>query len=138
MIQTRKLSVLPEGEFYAVNITEQVREVVKESGIGEGVAIIFYQHTTGSVIIIEHETGILVDLENMLETILPRGGEYTHHMRGYDTNGAAHIRSALLGVSVHVPVVAGDLQLGTYQEILALDMDPARKERTILVQVMGG
>ena len=137
MILTRKLSVLSEGGFYSANITDRVRDVVKESGIREGMALVFYQHTTGCVIIMEHEAGILVDLENMLEAILPRTEDYKHHIRGYDTNGAAHIRSAVLGVSVDIPVVAGDLQLGTYQEILVLDMDSARKERTILIQVMG-
>jgi secondary thiamine-phosphate synthase enzyme len=129
--------VLSEGHFYSAVITEQVRDIVREAGIREGVAFVFYQHTTGSVLIVEHETGILVDLEDVLEKILPAAGEYTHHRRGYDENGAAHIRTALLGVSVHVPVIEGNLGLGAFQELLVLDMDPARRERTVIVQVMG-
>lgn len=137
MIFTRKLSVLSTGEFYSTIITDLVREIVKESGVQEGVALVFYQHTTGSVVIAEHETGILVDLEDMLEKILPIAGDYAHHRRGHDLNGASHIRSALLGVSVHVPVIEGDLRLGTYQELILLDMDHGQKERTVVIQVIG-
>ncbi len=137
MVLTRTLPLLSEGSFYTTIITEQVRDIVKESGIREGVAFVFYQHTTGSVMIVEHETGILVDLEDLLEKILPAAGDYAHHRRGFDANGAAHVRTALLGVSVHVPVIEGDLGLGTFQELLVLDMDPARRERTVIVQVMG-
>ncbi len=137
MVLTRRLSLLSEGSFYPVIITEQVREVVRESGIREGAALVYYQHTTGSVMIIELEAGILADLQDTLERLVPFDAAYKHHVRGYDTNGAAHIRSALLGVSVHVPVLEGDLLLGTHQELLILDVDPARKERVIIVQVIG-
>ncbi len=137
MVFTRKLSVFSAGEFYSAIITDLVQEIVKESGVQEGVALVFYQHTTGSVVIAEHETGILVDLEDMLEKILPVASDYAHHRRGHDLNGSAHIRSALLGVSVHVPIIGGDLNLGTYQELILLDMDRGQKERTVVVQVIG-
>lgn len=137
MVFTERLAIPSEGDFYVVNITEQVREVVQRSGIRAGSALIFYQHTTGAVMIVEHELGILVDLEDVLEKLAPVAGEWKHHLRGYDTNGAAHLRSALLGVSLTVPIVDGDLPLGTYQEIVVVDMDPGRKTRTAIVQVMG-
>lgn len=137
MVYTRRLSVLSTGEFYSTVITDLVREIVKESGVQEGAALVFYQHTTGSVIIAEHEAGILVDLQDLLEKVLPTASDYAHHRRGYDTNGAAHVRSALLGVSAYVPVIGGDLQLGTYQELIVLDMDCDPKERTLIVQVIG-
>jgi secondary thiamine-phosphate synthase enzyme len=137
MVLTRVLSVLSEGNFYSEVITERVRDVVKQSGIREGVAFVFYKHTTGGVIIIEHETGVLVDIQDLLERILPSAGDYAHHKRGYDVNGAAHVGVALLGVSVHVPVLEGDLQLGDFQEIVVLDMDTTRRERSVIVQVIG-
>lgn len=137
MVFTRNLPVLSEGGFYSAVITEQVRGVVRDSGIQQGVAFVFYRHTSGSVVIIEHETGILVDLQDVLEKLLPMDGEYTHHRRGYDVNGAAHLRTALLGVSVHVPVIDGDLGLGEFQEIVVLDMDPPRRERKVIVQIIG-
>src|SRR5690606_26797036 len=109
----------------------------QEAGIREGSALVFYQHTTGALMIVEHEAGILVDLKDVLETIASVGADYKHHLRGYDSNGAAHVRTALLHVSVTIPVMDGDLMFGAYQELLMLDMDPGRKERTVVVQVVG-
>ncbi len=137
MVLTRRLSVLSEGGYYPVIITEQVREVIRESGIQEGAALVYYQHTTGSVMVVELEAGILADLQDALERLASGDAEYKHHVRGHDFNGAAHVRSAFLGVSVHVPVLQGELLLGTFQEILMLDLDPARKERVIIIQAIG-
>jgi secondary thiamine-phosphate synthase enzyme len=138
MVLTEKLTLISEGGFYAINITERVRSVVKSSGIREGSVLVFYRHTTGAVIIVEHEAGILVDLEDVLERIVPIAYDYKHHLRGFDTNGAAHIRTALLSVSATVPVVDGDLLIGKYQEILVVDMEPTKgSPRTVIVQVMG-
>jgi secondary thiamine-phosphate synthase enzyme len=137
MTLTRQIPVLSKGDFYAVNITDQVREIVQTADIQEGSALVYYCHTTGTVLLIEHEAGILVDIADVLENIAPYVANYKHHQRGYDTNGAAHVRAALLGVSVTIPVVEGDLLLGTYQEVIMIDMDPGHKERTVVVQVTG-
>jgi secondary thiamine-phosphate synthase enzyme len=137
MILTRQLPVLSKGGFYAINITERVRKVVRDSGVQEGSVLVYYRHTTGTVLLIEHEAGILVDVADVLEKIVPYVADYKHHLRGYDTNGAAHVRAALLGASVIIPVVEGDLLLGTYQEVIMIDMDPGHKERTVIVQVVG-
>lgn len=137
MVFTEKLTFLSEGSFYALNITEQVRAVVKASGITEGSVLVFYRHTTGAILIIEHEVGLLVDLEDVLEGIIPVAYDYKHHLRGYDSNGAAHVRTALLNVSITLPVVDSDLLIGSYQEIIMLDMEPEGRPRTVVVQVMG-
>ena len=137
MVHTETLSLISEGDFQAINITDKVAGVVVASGVNEGMALVFYRHTTGSVLIVEHEAGILVDLEDVLERVVPAAADYRHHQRGYDSNGAAHVRTALLNPSVTVPVKGGRLLLGTYQEILALDMDPGEKARTVIVQVLG-
>lgn len=137
MIHRQELSLVSEGDFHAFNVTDQVRDVVAQSGIRDGSALIFYRHTTGAVLIVEHEAGILVDLEDVLEKVVPVAADYKHHLRGYDSNGAAHVRTALLNVSTTVPVVDGDLLLGSYQEILVVDMDSGQKARKVLVQVMG-
>jgi len=138
-ILTETLDLPSEGDFYAMNVTEHVREIVTRSAIREGHALVYYQHTSGAVLIIEHEAGILVDLQDVLDTITPPDRDYTHHRRGYDFNGASHLRTALLGVSVTVPVVDGDLLMGTFQEIIVIDFDAADETRTrhITIQVMG-
>ena len=94
MIYTQTIHFDSEGNWYSLNITEQVRKIVSYSGIKNGMVIIFFQHTTGGVIIIEHEAGFLVDLEDTMERLVPSNGDYTHHLREYDHNGAAHVRTA--------------------------------------------
>jgi secondary thiamine-phosphate synthase enzyme len=137
MIHTEILSIVSEGDFYSRNITPQIQAVVEASGIQEGQALVFYRHTTGALLMVEHEIGIVVDLEKILEELTPTDGDYTHHRRGYDKNGAAHLRTALMNVSVTVPILEGLLMLGTYQEILMLDMDSGVRSRQIVVQITG-
>lgn len=137
MVHTEKLTFNSDGDFYALNITDQVRDVLAASGITEGSVLVYYEHTTGAILIIEHEVGILVDLQDLLEGIIPLAYEYKHHLRGYDSNGAAHVRTAMLNVSVTIPVVDADLMIGSYQEIIMLDMDPQGRPRNVIVQVMG-
>jgi len=138
-IRTETHDLPSHGDFYAMNITERVRNTVTRSGIREGHALVYYQHTSGTVLIVEHEAGILVDLQDVLDAIIPPDRDYSHHRRGYDFNGASHLRTALLGVSVTVPVVDGDLLMGTYQEIIVIDFDTADDIRTrrITIQVSG-
>ncbi len=137
MILTEKLALLSQGGFHVHNVTDQVRAVVRRSGVREGAALVYYTHTTGGLIIVEHEAGMLLDLEDVLERIAPAAADYRHHLRAYDFNGAAHVRTALLGVSVTLPVLDGELLIGTFQEILVVDMEPQAKARTLVIQVQG-
>ena len=137
MVYTETYSFESEGNFYSLNITEQVRIIVQRSEIMQGIVLVFYQHTTGGVVIIEHEAGFLVDLEDSIKRLVPSDGDYAHHLREYDLNGAAHVQTVIIPPSITVPLVAGDLALGEYQDILVVDMQPALKMRTILIQVVG-
>lgn len=136
-VHTEHISLISEGGGHAQIVTEQVRAAVRASGVRAGAAHVFYQHTTGALLLVEYEAGILADLEDALDKIAPFAADYLHHRRGYDRNGAAHLRTALLSVSVTVPIVDGDLALGKWQEIVAADFDPGMKARSLLVQVMG-
>ncbi len=137
MIVTETLQIPSEGSFYALNITDRVRRVIKSSGIQEGHVLIYYQHTTGCIMVIEHEAGILVDIQDILNRVIPPAYDYKHHRRGHDTNGAAHVRAGLLSSSLTVPVSAGQMLLGTWQEILMIDFDEGIKTRKLVVQVQG-
>ncbi len=132
-----RLSLLSDGDGAIQLVTERVRAVVRASGVHSGVAHLLYQHTTGALLIVEYEAGILADWEDALERMAPIDQEYLHHRRGFDRNGAAHVRTALLHVSLSVPVLDGDLALGAWQEIVVADFDPGCKTRTLLVHVMG-
>ncbi|MCF7929456.1 MAG: secondary thiamine-phosphate synthase enzyme YjbQ [Spirochaetales bacterium] len=139
MIHTETLELTSKGNFESFNVTDRVREVIERSGITEGSALVFYRHTTGAVLIAEHEIGFLNDLREVFESIAPIGGEWKHHRRGYDANGGAHIRSVMISPSLSVPFTGGELLIGSYQEILVADFDPIGEERTrkLAVQVSG-
>ena len=137
MVFTRQFTFDSEGDFYPLNITESVRQALKESGVQEGSVLIYYRHTTGAILVIEHEVGILVDLQDVLDGLIPLARDYKHHLRGYDSNGAAHVRTAMLNVSVTIPVVGAELMIGSYQEIVMLDMDRHAHAREVVVQVTG-
>jgi secondary thiamine-phosphate synthase enzyme len=136
-VHTDEIVLFSEGQFSAFNVTDRVQEVVRESGVQEGMALVYYQHTTGAVLVIEHESGILADLEDVLERVVPEAFDYLHHRRGADTNGCAHLRAALLSVSATLPVWGGEIATGTYQEIIVVDMDEKSRPRRLTVQVMG-
>ena len=137
MVHTEQLTLESLGGFSVDNITERVRSVVRASRVREGMALVFYQHTTGAVILDEHEAGVIADIEEALEKISPVGGDYRHHLRAVDFNAHAHVRTALLGAQVVIPVSDGDLLLGRYQEVMAIDMQTDRSPRHIVVTVMG-
>jgi secondary thiamine-phosphate synthase enzyme len=137
MIRTAALDIDSSGNFTVVNITEQVREFVTSSGIVHGQVLVFYKHTTGAVLIAEHDAGIIADLQDVLERISPVDYKYIHHLKGVDFNGHAHVRSALLTVSVTIPILNGDMLLGQYQEILVIDDQTDPAPRQVVVQVIG-
>ena len=118
MVYTDMFSFESLGGFYPLNVTEQVRNSVRRSGVQNGIVLVFYRHTTGGIIIIEHEAGFVVDLENALERLAPNSADYMHHLRDYDQNGPAHVRNAFIPPSVTIPVLSGNLELGEYQDIL--------------------
>jgi len=137
MIVSKQIEVLSDGHFNVVNITGQVSEALRESGIVHGQALVFYQHTTGSVIVGEFEAGITADMMDMFERIAPTRYPYKHHIRDVDFNGHAHVRSALMTSQVTIPVINGKLAMGTYQEILMIDDQVDNEPRYLVVQITG-
>jgi secondary thiamine-phosphate synthase enzyme len=114
-----------------------VNAFVFQTGVNEGQLIVFYKHTTGSIVIGEHEAGIIADLEDSLENLAPSDGKYVQHLREVDFNGYAHVRSKFMPTSVIVPIHEGRLVLGTHQEIQVVDNQPEELPRYVLLQVTG-
>jgi len=119
-------------------VTAQVARVVADSGVRQGLATVHVSGSTGAVTTIEHEPGACADLLRLLERLAPMDGEYAHNERWHDGNGYSHLRAALMGPSVSVPVVDGELALGTWQQIIVLDFDNKPRHRRVVVQVLGG
>ncbi|HEX9029453.1 MAG TPA: secondary thiamine-phosphate synthase enzyme YjbQ [Anaerolineales bacterium] len=137
MIRSQQIELQSEGHFNVIVLTDQVQAFVTYSGLQNGQVSVFFQHTTGAVIIEEYETGILADLVDMFERIAPTAYPYKHHLRAVDYNGHAHMRLALMQPGVVVPVIQGKLGLGTYQDILVIDDQIDQDPRYVILQVMG-
>jgi len=137
MVVSQTLEVYPGAGFAVQNITHLVNAFVASTKVQQGQLIAFYKHTTGSIIIGEHEGGIVADLEETLENLAPTDGAYHHHLREVDFNGFAHIRAALMPTSIVIPIYDGELVLGTHQEILVVDSQPEEIARYVFLQVTG-
>jgi secondary thiamine-phosphate synthase enzyme len=119
------------------NITDAVAAAVRASGLDRGIANVFVVGSTAGITTIEFEPGAVADLDAMFESLAPRDGHYRHHERWGDDNGSSHVRAALLGPSITVPFDGGRLALGTWQQIVLLEFDTSRREREVVVTVIG-
>ncbi|MFQ5646158.1 MAG: secondary thiamine-phosphate synthase enzyme YjbQ [bacterium] len=125
------------GDTDIIDITQKVKEKVTETGVSEGSVIIFVPGSTASVTTIEYESGVVDDLKEAINRIAPESGHYRHNARWGDGNGYAHVRAALLGPSLVVPVFEGQICLGTWQQIVLLDFDNRPRTRKLVLQVSG-
>ena len=128
-----RLSTRGFGEI--TDLTDGVASVVHQSGASEGVATVFGVGSTLAVTTMEFEPGGVQDLQEALERLLPREGDYAHNRLNHDTNSYAHMRAAVIGPSESIPVVAGSLVLGTWQQVVLLDFDDRPRQRTVHVHV---
>jgi len=119
------------------DVTGQVAEVVRRSGIRKGVAQIFAVGSTAAVGTVEFEPGLQRDVPETLDRLIPPSRDYGHEQRWHDGNGHSHLQATLLGPSMAVPVADGSLVLGTWQQIFHLDCDVRARQRTVVVTVMG-
>ncbi len=135
---TDSITFETKGHTDIINITEQVADIVGDSGFVEGQALIFAVGSTGAISTVEYEPGLVnEDIAAMFEHFAPYGKGYAHNRTWGDDNGAAHLRSTLTGTSFTVPFQEGELILGTWQQIVFLDYDTRKRAREVVVQVLG-
>ncbi|MEM4545985.1 MAG: secondary thiamine-phosphate synthase enzyme YjbQ [Nitrososphaerota archaeon] len=132
-----ELSIKTKGEGDVVDITDMVSSAVRGSGILDGIVNVFVVGSTAAVTTIEYEPGLVRDVSDILEKIAPKNHPYKHHERWGDYNGHSHVRAALIGPSISVPLRDGKLVLGTWQQLVFLELDIRPRERKIVVTVMG-
>ena len=137
MVKTRTHRVATAGQGDAHDITAAVAGAVSGSGIGNGIVTAFVAGSTAALTTIEFEPGAVADLNAVFEQLAPREAEYRHHLRWGDDNGSSHVRAALLGPSLTVPVVDGALTLGTWQQIMLLEFDTRPRQREVILQIIG-
>lgn len=120
-----------------IDITSKVREIVSHSNIAQGLACVFVVGSTAAVTTVEHEPGLVADMKDAMDRLYPKGIDYEHHQRWGDGNGHSHIRASFVGPSLTVPIVDGELQLGTWQQIVFMEFDNKPRSREVLVQIVG-
>jgi secondary thiamine-phosphate synthase enzyme len=136
-IHSAQIRISTEGDGDIIDITPGVEEVVHTAGIADGLVSVFVAHSTAAISLIEYEPGGVTDLRELMERIVPQGGDYAHNRMAGDTNAHAHLRAAIIGPSEVVPLKDGRLQTGTWQQFVLVDFDDQPRERTVLVQVIG-
>ncbi len=136
-VLTKFIEVSSKGHSDIIDLTPDVRRQLSESGLQEGQVTVFASGSTAAITTIEYEPGLLKDIPDVLNKIAPEGASYHHDATWGDGNGNSHVRAALLGPSLTVPFVNGDLILGTWQQIVLVDCDNRYRNRKISVQMMG-
>lgn len=136
-IVTKIMRIKTKGELQMINITQDVSRVVQESKMNDGIATIFVPGSTAAVTTIEYEPGLLKDFPNMLEHIAPKNIEYEHEQAWHDGNGHSHVRASLVGPSLTVPFTNKQLTLGTWQQIVLVELDIRGRERSLVMQIIG-
>jgi secondary thiamine-phosphate synthase enzyme len=134
---SEQISLKTKGEVDIVDITAKVEDVVKGKHIRNGLATIFVPGSTAALTTIEYEPGLLSDFPTALEKIAPRDAVYEHERRWRDGNGHSHVRASLLGPSLTVPIVDGRLTLGTWQQLVLVELDTRSRSRDVVVQIIG-
>jgi len=137
MVVTHTHETATTGQGDAQDLTAIVTTAILSSNLTAGVATIFVVGSTAGITTIEFESGVVHDVDHALEQLAPRGGAYQHHLRWGDDNGSSHVRAAMIGPSVAIPFVDKRLMLGTWQQIVLLELDTQPRRRQIVVQLVG-
>jgi secondary thiamine-phosphate synthase enzyme len=132
------LTVTSSHEGDIIDITPQVEKAVAESRVKTGLVHLFVQHSTAALTTIEYEPGVLKDLTRALAVLAPDNEDYAHNSRWGDGNGRSHVKAALVGPSITVPLENGQLMCGTWQQLVLLELDVnAGRKRTVVCTVTG-
>jgi secondary thiamine-phosphate synthase enzyme len=119
------------------DITTELKRLIKKSNIENGSLSATMIGSTGSLTTIEFEPGVVEDLKRAINKLAPPGQEYEHEKAWHDGNGHSHVQAALLGPSIVLPVRKGQLRLGTWQQVVAINHDNHPRSRTIEVTISG-
>ena len=136
-VVTKYLKIRSNGPNDMLDITKDVQGSVDESGIKDGIVLVFCPGSTGALSTVEFEPGLMEDVPEMLNKIAPYGKDYKHHATWHDDNGSGHLKSTLLGPDLTVPLIGGTVVTGTWQQIVFIECDTRARDRELIVQIMG-
>jgi secondary thiamine-phosphate synthase enzyme len=136
-VYTEQLTFNTKGEVDMINITKEVGDAVQKSTLTDGIVTVFVVGATGAITTIEYEPGLNEDFPAMLERVAPKHIKYKHHDTWHDDNGHSHVRASLVGPSLTIPFINRALTLGTWQQIVFVELDTRPRQRTLIAQVLG-
>ncbi len=137
-IMTTTIQFSTRGHNHIVNITDSINDILVDSEMSTGNILISAIGSTTGITTLEFEPGLVDhDVNEMFEFFAPFKKDYKHNQTWHDDNGAAHLRSALTGTSITVPVVDGRMILGTWQQVVFMDFDTRPRDRTVVIQLTG-
>jgi len=135
---THEFQIRTQGNNQVLNITDQVNRCLQQTSETDGLVTVFVVGSTAGITTTEFEPGLVnQDLKAAFEGIAPENGSYLHEETWHDDNGHAHVRASLLGPSLTIPLVDGQLPLGTWQQLILIDFDTRPRQRQVVVQVLG-
>ena len=134
---TKHVKIQSKGENDIIDLTDKISAKIKESQISSGIVTVFVTGATGALTTIEYEPGLLKDFPDMLSRIAPDELNYEHEEMWHDGNGRSHVKASLIGPSLTIPFSDGNLLLGTWQQIVFVELDTRRRERNIVLQIVG-
>ena len=137
VILTKRIQLRSKGEPDIIDITDQASQAIKECNIEKGLVTVFISGSTAAVTTIEYEPGLRDDFPEMLSRVAPEDIPYKHDNTWHDGNGHSHLKASLIGPSLTIPFINGQTSLGTWQQIVFVEMDTRSRERKIVVQIIG-
>ena len=136
-VESREIRFRTHSEGEILNITDKIQTILESSRLKSGVAALFVPGSTAALTTIEYEPGLLIDLPQALERLAPKDSNYEHESRWHDGNGHSHIRASIIGPDLTVPFLDKRLTLGTWQQIIFVELDTRPRDRTVIVQLIG-
>jgi secondary thiamine-phosphate synthase enzyme len=136
-VSTKSIKIHTKGENDMIDLTQKTFDFVNQSDISKGIITIFVSGSTGSITTIEFEPGLIKDFPKMLSRIAPKDLDYGHEQMWHDGNGHSHVKASLVGPSLTVPFVDGELCLGKWQQIVFVELDTRSRNRDLILQIIG-
>ena len=136
-VNCKRFQIDTGGKGEILNVTSEITREVSNSGVNSGTVTVFIPGSTAGISTIEYEPGLLLDMKEMWERLIPENINYEHNKAWGDGNGHAHVRASLIGPSITIPFVNKRLTLGTWQQIVIIDFDVRPRSREIVLQIMG-
>ena len=134
---TNHIELSTRGNAEIVDITPDIEQALDTSGLSDGILTVFVSGATGGLTTVEYEPGLVRDLNELWERIIPSNKTYHHDRTWGDGNGHSHVRASLLGPSLTIPFCSGKLTLGTWQQVIFIDFDVRPRTRRLVLQFMG-